>query len=551
MGTAAGRAWTSEREHPLSESEREREAGFRLEDERLGREVAARFGQPPRPHSRLRVVTVARAIRHRAVVSVVGVFVRKALRRVRREVIRREHQVARLLVRTVTSSRGLFEVVPEPRDAVEANALVARVKAPYLVFLRTGGLLTTSGARAIDEFIMGGSDSADVIYGDSRSATGLRFGAPAFSPFRLRSEDYLGPVVAVSVAAVRARGGFAPAADGALLLDFALRTHPERIVRLREVLGWGPAIDTRDGEPAERAVATVRRFLEERGILAEVRATRFGRREVVYHASGDANVSVIIPTRGGGGTIAGAERSFVVEAVRGLLERGTTTDLEIIVVADDATPQPVIDELERIAGDRLVLVRWSEPFDFSAKMNRGAAVATGDHLLLLNDDVDLVEPASIERMLSIVNQPGVGLVGALLYFEDGSIQHLGHLYQGGGAGHVGFGVTPGALSPLESLTPTREVSGVTAACALISSRLFREVGGFSTRFPGNYNDVDLSLKVRHSGATILCTGQASFYHFESKTRDARVLLSEIEQLQVRWGALVQRDEYSREQESAA
>lgn len=549
MGTAAGPAWTSEREHHLSDRDREREAAFRRDDERIGREAAERFGHAPRPRPRFRVVSIGRAVLHRAVASDPGVFLRKAVRRARREVIRREHQVARLLVRPAISPHGRFEVVAEPQDAAEANAQLARATSPYLVFVRVGGRLTTAGAEAIDEAIAR-PDAADLIYGDSRGATALRFGAPAFSPFRLRSEDYLGPVVAVSVDAIRRRGGFVAGADGALLLDLALRTSPDRVLRLREVLGWGPPFDVREGEPAERAAEVVRRFLDEQGITADVRPTRFGRREVVYPMPDAATVSVIIPTRGGSGTIAGAERVFVVEAVRGLLERGTTADLEIVVVADDATPQHVVDELERVAGDRLVLVRWSEAFNFSAKMNRGAAVASGDHLFLLNDDVDLVEPASVERLLSIVRQPGVGLVGALLYFEDGSIQHLGHLYQGGGAGHVGFGVTPGALAPLETLTPTKEVSGVTAACALISSRLFHEVGGFSTRFPGNYNDVDLSLKVRHSGATILCTGQASFYHFESKTRDARVLPSEIEQLQARWGALVQRDEYSREQESA-
>lgn len=549
MGTAAGPAWTSEREHRLSDAEREREAEFRRDDERIGRAAAERFGRAPRSRSRFRPASIVRALVHRVAASRPGILLRKAARRARREAIRRRHQVARVVARRATSRRDLFEVVPEPSGADQANALLARTRTPYLVFVRDGGELTAAGAAAIDEAIAR-SDSADLIYGDSRSATGLRFGAPAFSPFRLRSEDYLGPVVAVSVEAIRRRGGFVTAADGALILDLALRTSPDRVVRVRDVLGWGPPIDAREGEPAALAAAVVRRFLDEQGIAAEVRVTRFGRRHVTYRDAPGAKISVIIPTRGGSGIIAGVERVFVVEAVRGLLERSTMPGLEIVVVADEATPQHVVRELEQVAGDRLVLVRWSEPFDFSAKMNRGAAVATGDHLLLLNDDVDLVDPASVERMLSILQQPGVGLVGALLYFEDGTIQHLGHLYQGGGAGHVGFGVTPGALAPMETLVPTREVSGVTAACALISSRLFGQVGGFSVRFPGNYNDVDLSLKVRDSGATILCTGDASFYHFESKTRDARVLPSEFEQLSARWGERVQRDEYSRAQEPA-
>jgi GT2 family glycosyltransferase len=455
--------------------------------------------------------------------------------------------VARVIFPLATSRHGRFEVVTEPRTAADANAILARARTPFLVFVREGGQLTTAGATALDEAIAVGS--ADLIFGDSRSWSGARFRAPAFSPFRLRSEDYLGPVVAISVDTVRERGGFPAVADGALTLDFALRVRPERVVRLREVLAWGPAFDVRDGDAAERAAGVVHQFLAEQSIEADVRPTRFGRRRVEYRAVA-SKVSVIIPTRGGSGSIAGSERVFVVEAVRGLLERGSMRDMEIVVVADDATPQKVIDDLERIAGDSLRLVRWSEPFDFSAKMNRGAAVASGEYLLLLNDDVELVDPDSLERMLSIAEQPNVGIVGALLYFEDGSVQHLGHLYQGGGAGHIAFGVTPGAVAPIETLTPTREVSGVTAACAIISAQLFAEVGGFSSRFPGNYNDVDLSMKVREAGRTVLCTGDASFYHFESKTRDARVLPVELGRLQERWGALLQRDEYSREQESS-
>jgi GT2 family glycosyltransferase len=101
---------------------------------------------------------------------------------------------------------------------------------------------------------------------------------------------------------------------------------------------------------------------------------------------------------------------------------------------------------------------------------------------------------------------------------------------------------------MEELAVTREVSGVTAACAMIRASDFAEAGGFSRRFPGNYNDVDLCLKVRDRGLTVLVTGDARWYHFESKTRDATVLPSESAALSERWAARLQRDEYSRDQE---
>jgi GT2 family glycosyltransferase len=257
-------------------------------------------------------------------------------------------------------------------------------------------------------------------------------------------------------------------------------------------------------------------------------------------------VSIVIPTRGGSGVVAGRERVFVVEAVRGILERSTYSDVEFVVVADDATPQRVIDELEEIAGDRLRLVRWSSAFNFSAKMNQGALIAAGEYLLLLNDDVELVSADWIEQMLGLAQQPGVGMVGALLYFEDGSLQHAGHLYEGGAAGHIGFGAFPGQPAVLDFYDVDREVSGVTAACALIRAETFRTAGGFSQLFPGNYNDVDLCFKVRGLGLSIVCSSRAHLYHFESRTRDARVAPSELRAIHARWFDRMQVDPYWRD-----
>ena len=101
---------------------------------------------------------------------------------------------------------------------------------------------------------------------------------------------------------------------------------------------------------------------------------------------------------------------------------------------------------------------------------------------------------------------------------------------------------PGAVAPLDEIAVTREVSGVTAACALIRRDDFVAVGGFSPEFPGNYNDVDLCLKLRRTGASIVCSSEARLYHFESKTRDARVLPRELETLHARWFDEMQHDD---------
>lgn len=539
-------AWRSSAEHLLSDDERDREHELHAADAAFGDRAAREHGgelPPDRPTPFY--IRYPRGALRRLVGSPAGPFARKVVRRLERERWRVGHRLEQSFHGRPESPR--LQVVEVPEDASAGNALLRSTRASHMVFVRPGGEVTTEGLHAIAESL-DTEPELELLYGDSRRANGVRFRAPAFSPIRLREEDCLGPVVVAAVEPLLARGGFRAGADAAHVLDIALRTPPSGVRRMREVLGVGEPIDRPVGMGAQAAARVVREHLEAAGISASVTTDDAGHRVVDYPVVGDPLVSIIIPTRGTSGEVAGSSRTFVIEAVRGICDRTTWRNVEIVVVADDATPQHVIDELVEVAGDRLVLVRWTESFNFSAKMNRGVAVARGDYHLMLNDDVDVVTPDWIERMLGLAQQDGIGMVGAMLYFEDGAVQHLGHIHQGGGAGHVGFGIIPGALAPLAALSITREVSGVTAACALLRADVVRDVGGFSPVFPGNYNDVDLSLKVRSTGRSIVVTGAARLYHFESRTREAAVLPSEFDALARRWMSLIQRDEYSRELE---
>ncbi|MDR5700366.1 glycosyltransferase [Agromyces aerolatus] len=531
-------SWHSAREVVLDETERRRLAELADADRVVAERAAERYGLVVE-HPEL---TLQRRIRggvmRRVRATGAPALAKKVLSRSRRELWRARG-------RTIPAETGsaTLRVAPAPETATEGARLLAETTEPYLALLRPGTRLAP-GATAAIERAAGEHPGAEVFVGDSRRANGVPTLAPDHSVFRLREIDELGPVVVLAVAALRDRGGFRAEADGAELLDVVLRADPDRVIRLRHDLGIGEPHDLPSGEGAERAAAVVAASLERDAVDADVTAVG-GIREVAYRPSGTPMVSIIVPTRGGSDRVAGRERTFVVEAVRGIVERTTWPDYELVIVADDPTPQSVVDELETIAGDRLRLVRWSEPFNFSAKMNRGAAVARGEYLLMLNDDVELLTPDWLEQLVGAVQQPGVGLVGAALYFEDGSIQHLGHRYERGAPGHVGFGLTPGALVNPDQLAATREVSGVTAACALVPARVFAEVGGFSDEFAGNYNDVDLAQKIGDRGLHILVLGRVKLYHFESRTRDAKVLPHETDRLQARWGRRLQHDRFAR------
>lgn len=395
--------------------------------------------------------------------------------------------------------------------------------------------------RAVERFTeIATRFDADLVYADGKARIRGRTRAilrPDFSPLRLLEQDYLGDAILVRTSLLVEYSGTLSRND---LLEIAWRLDSASVVHIPEFLTSRPGPPPLAHPDARRA--KIMELLDRAGIAAEVRPEGAVLR-VVPVFDDVPLVSIIIPTRGSSAVIGEAQRILVVEAVRGIIALSTYPSFEIVVVADDETPQSVIDELVEVGGGLLTLVRWSRRFNFSGKINRGAAHAHGDFLLFLNDDIDVVSPDWIESMVGLCRLPGVGMVGANLVFENGCVQHAGHFYQARGAGHIAFGWHPDQDDAVGSLHVDREVSGVTAACAIVSRENFDRVGGFSNSFPGNYNDVDFSLKIRSSGARIVWTPWARLHHYESQTRDAATAVAEQTQLQARWGTRIEVDGY--------
>jgi GT2 family glycosyltransferase len=239
-------------------------------------------------------------------------------------------------------------------------------------------------------------------------------------------------------------------------------------------------------------------------------------------------VSVIVPTIGSEGPVGGQPRCFVIEAVRSV-QATAQVDIEVVVVAGREMVSATADDLRQMGA---TIVDYDETFNFSAVVNLGAAHANGEHLLLLNDDTEVISDGWLLSMLDACGE-GVGAVGAKLLFEDGTLQHAGHTYRTS-LDHVGFGLPGDATGRNGLLTRRREVAGVTAACMLTPIEVFDAVGGFSTLLPGNYNDVDYCMKLRMAGWSCVYEPAAVLYHYESQSRVAGIKQDEIELIQHRW-----------------
>ncbi len=372
---------------------------------------------------------------------------------------------------------------------------------------------------------------------------------PDWSPERLRGQNYVNHLCVYRRTLVEEVGGFRTGFDGSQDYDLLLRAseRARRIVHLPETLyHWRvrPGQVSGSGNPAVYRAA--RRAIEEHGQRIGVpgvveQVDPLGVYRVRRSRSADPLVSIVIPTRGSSGTVWGTERVFVVEAVRSIVERSTYANVELVVVADTCMPPPTEAALRAIAGERIRLVGYDRPFNYAHKVNLGVLASRGPLVLLLNDDVEVISPDWIETMLGLIEYPDVGMVGCALLFEDGTFQHAGHLYLGGGAiGHIGYATDGDSPGPISAFLLERECSGVTAACALLRRSDYLAVGGLTRRLPMNFNDVDLSLKIRAAGHRIVWTPFARLYHFESRTRQVGVGLSELQAVQARWGRVLDR-----------
>src|SRR3546814_16376073 len=108
-------------------------------------------------------------------------------------------------------------------------------------------------------------------------------------------------------------------------------------------------------------------------------------------------------------------------------------------------------------------------------------------------------------------EPGIGIAGHTLLYEDGTIQHAGVVvgaYDAADNGQTAFTIEEGGYFGLARIT--REVSAVTGAFMAVRRAVFERLGGFDERdFAINFNDVDLFLRAGRAGHTTQ-TGSASW-----------------------------------------
>lgn len=400
----------------------------------------------------------------------------------------------------------------------------------------------------------------DYIYSDEDkvSADGATlwgpFYKPDWSPEYLHSMMYTCHLGAYRLCVARAIGGYRSEFDSAQDYDFTLRfllrtqnvRHIPRVLYHWRVWEQSTA-QSIDAKPqAEmRARQALEEYLRASGENFVIGPGPLpGHHEVRFLPRGEPLVSIVIPTANRTIQVDGRTEWHIDAVTESIIAKSTYRHYEIVVIHNGDLRE---DQVRRLAQhSNVTLVHYQAAnFSLAEKINLGCARARGEYLLILNDDIRVVTPDWLERMLGMAQRPGVGAVGPKLLFPDDRIQHAGVVILQGCPGHAYYRYEKDAQGYALGAMVARNVIGVTGACLMVARRTFDEAGGFSQRYPMNYNDIDFCLKLHERGYRQVYLPSVVLYHYEGVSREGGTAVrdTELRKFFADWGKKLAADPY--------
>jgi glycosyltransferase involved in cell wall biosynthesis/LmbE family N-acetylglucosaminyl deacetylase len=352
-------------------------------------------------------------------------------------------------------------------------------------------------------------------------------------------------------------GGFRPGYEGSQDYDLALRCVlkllPTQIVHIPRVLyHWRISPGSTALSPNEKSYA---QQAGHRALTDYLVASKLGGRVESLlngfyrvHPQLPAElplVSLIIPTRNA--------VQLVKQCVESILLKTTYQNYEILLIdngSDDPSALAYFGSLNQ--HERIRVLRDDSEFNYAGLNNRAVKEAKGELIGLVNNDIEVIAPGWLDEMVGLVLRPGVGAVGARLWYPNDTLQHGGVIVGlGGVAGHAHWGIQRGDPGYFGRGVLTQVLSGVTAACLVVRKSVYEQVAGLDERnLKVAFNDVDFCLKLTEAGYRNIWTPYAELYHHESATRGAddspekkARFSSEEQYMHQRWGHKFSSDPY--------
>ncbi len=346
---------------------------------------------------------------------------------------------------------------------------------------------------------------------------------PDFSPDTLRSYNYICHFTIFKASLLKKTGVFRSDFDGSQDYDMILRLteQAENIVHIPIILYYWRAHKNSvasDISAKPYTVVAAKKALTEHldrlsinGVVEDSAIPSTYR--IKYDIQGEPLISIIIPNKDHVGDL-----DLCLKSIE---QKSTYRNFEIIIVENNSTEQETFDYYDVITKkySNVRVVKWDYEFNYSKINNFGFKYASGDYIVLLNNDVEILTPDWLQEMLMFVQRKDVGAAGMMLYYSDDTIQHAGVIIGiGGVAGHSHKYFKRGDYGYSSRLTIAQNLSAVTAAAVMIRRDVFEEVSGLDESFAVAFNDIDLCLRIRKAGYLIVWTPYAEAYHYESKSR---------------------------------
>lgn len=377
---------------------------------------------------------------------------------------------------------------------------------------------------------------------------------PDFSPDLFRSHNYITHFFVVNKKIIDIVGGMRSEYDGAQDYDFMFRCIEKangiyHIPRILYHWRMHPLSTAQDPESKLYCYEAGKKAIEEHykriGVDAKVELCpkpMWGMYHTVYSTGNHPLVSIIIPNMN--------HKKVLETCINSLFSVNSYNNFEIIIIENNSTEEEIFEYYDYLKASysNIKIVTWESEFNYSSINNFGVEYASGDYLLFLNNDTEMISNDALSEMLGCCMRPEVGAVGAKLLYEDDTVQHAGVVIGFGGyAGHVFNGINKDDYGYMVRARINCNYSAVTAACMMVKKDLFLQVGGFDEQFKVACNDIDLCLKIRQQNKLIVYNAFSLWHHYESKSRgyeDNQEKIfrfnDEVEKFQEKWSEILKK-----------
>lgn len=399
----------------------------------------------------------------------------------------------------------------------QLNAKLLDATCDWFMLVDAGTEFTPFGLLATGLGAMDGPDLA-VIYGDELHRDGERVIGPWLRPglnldLLLSYPAYLDRHLLISQPRFAESGGFDVSYTQMYQYEWLLRIVAQAglgmVGHIEDVL-LSAQIKAVDAATVAQRRDAVAAHLRQRDYDAEIETGLApGSFHIRYNLPEQPLVSIIVPTKD--------QLPMLMRCVESVLEKTAYPHFELLIVDNNSKTDEALAYLaglERLQSDKVRVLRYPHPFNFSAINNMAVGEARGEYLVLLNNDTAAVKTDWLDELLNHALRPEVGVVGAKLFYPSGTIQHAGVvLGLRGPADHPFIGQVAESSGYMDRILVDQNYSAVTAACMMVRKSLYEAVGGMDEDdFKVSYNDVDLCLKIGATGHLVVFTPHACMMH---------------------------------------